>query len=329
MNRARALSRVFAAIAVLALTACAQQGGTRGDAASAGTMVPPVETVAQTTPAQDATGTNPATPAPVVANAAAQTPPSASASGNNSNAQTDGEAAYQALYGDTSSAPSSAQPWDPWEKYNRKVHALNNAVDHAMIHPVALTYAHVVPRPARIGVSNFFRNLTGPANVVNALLQGKPSQAGGSLFRFLVNSTFGVAGILDVATAIHIPDRNEDLGQTLAVWGWKRSRYLELPVFGPRTVRDAIGMVGDMPINPLRNSQSVAGQVVLRTINVIDIRAQLLSTDALREGAIDDYRLFRDAWWQRRNYQISGENSSDSAPLPDYLQTEPTSAKPN
>lgn len=307
MNRVHALPRLFALIVVLTLSACAQQGGTRGGAAAAaaGTVVPMPAATAENTPAQDTTNTNTTVPAP------------------------DAEATYQALYGDSASS-SSTQPWDPWEGFNRKMHAINNTVDHAMIHPVALTYAHVVPRPARVGVSNFFRNLTGPSNVLNSLLQGRPSQAGDSLFRFLVNSTFGVAGVFDVATAIHIPDRNNDFGRTFAHWGWKNSRYLELPVFGPRTVRDAAGMVADMPLNPLRNSQSLAGQVVLRTINVIDIRAQLLSTDALREGAFDDYRLFRDAWWQRRNYQISGEDSGDaSSTLPDYLRVEPMPAKPD
>lgn len=333
MVHARTLSRLLAAAFSLALSACAQQGAIHANgAAAAGTVIPAEGTgTAAPTTAQDAgaatttdtAATAAAAPTEAPAPVATKAAPAQSAA---STAST--EADYQALYGDTSGASTdqgSLQPWDPWEKFNRKMHAVNNTVDHAMIHPVALTYAHVVPRPLRTGVSNFFRNLGGPANVVNSLLQGKPSQAGGSLFRFLVNSTFGVGGLLDVATKIHIPDRSNDFGRTLAAWGWKNSRYLELPVFGPRTVRDAASMAVDMPLNPLRSSQSLVGQVALRTINVIDIRAQLLSTDAMREGAFDDYRLLRDAWWQRRNYQIQDDRASQGATeLPDYLQTAPT-----
>ncbi|MBW8824095.1 MAG: VacJ family lipoprotein [Xanthomonadales bacterium] len=292
----RTLPRLLAAAFALALAACAQQGGTRADAASAGIVVP-ADTTTATPQAPTAT--------PAI------------------------DADYQALYGDAGGTTAGAaqgtlQPWDPWEKFNRKMHAINSTVDHAMIHPVAVTYVHVVPRPLRTGVSNFFHNTGGPSNIINSLLQGKPSQAGNSLFRFLVNSTFGIGGLIDVATAIHIPDKSNDFGRTFATWGWKNSRYLELPVFGPRTVRDAVGGLGDIPLNPLPASHSLTGQVALRTINVINIRAQLLSTDALREGAVDDYRLLRDAWWQRRNYQLWGEDNADAgSQLPDYLQTTP------
>lgn len=312
----RILPRLLAAAFALALAACAQQGGTRTDSAAAGVVVPvPAETAATASPES--------VPAATVEPSSTQAQNTTAAAG---------DADYQALYGDASAhagaAQGTLQPWDPWEKFNRKMHAINTTVDHAMIHPVAVTYVHVVPRPLRTGVSNFFHNITGPSNIVNSLLQGKPSQAGTSLFRFLVNSTFGIGGLFDPATAIHIPDKSNDFGKTFAAWGWKNSRYLELPIFGPRTVRDAVGGLGDIPLNPLPASRSVVGQVALRTINVVNIRAQLLSTDALREGAFDDYRLLRDAWWQRRNYQLWGENNPDaSSQLPDYLQTTP--AKPD
>ncbi|MBS0225284.1 MAG: VacJ family lipoprotein [Proteobacteria bacterium] len=337
MIRARPLSRLLVAVFALALSACAQQGGTRTDTASTGTVVPaPVDTLAAET-AQPAS-VEAAAPIAAIAATADAKPATAPAPAQNpapaASADADADADFQAIYGDGAGVNAGAvaqgalQPWDPWEKFNRKMHAINSSVDHAMIHPVAVTYVHVVPRPLRTGVSNFFHNITGPSNIVNSLLQGKPSQAGNSLFRFLVNSTFGIGGLLDVATQIHIPDKSNDFGTTFATWGWKNSRYLELPVFGPRTVRDATGMIGDIPLTPLPASHSVVGQVALRTINVVNIRAQLLSTDALREGAVDDYRLLRDAWWQRRNYQIWGDNAQDaSSQLPDYLQTPP--AKPD
>lgn len=331
----RTLPRVaVAALFVLALSACAQQGGTRADTAAASGTVVSASTGTPAASTATPVTTEAATSAPTAASSAetrmTQAPARNPPPGNAAHA-TDADIDFQVLYGDAGGVNAGAaeggslQPWDPWEDFNRKMHAINSTVDHAMIHPVALTYVHVVPRPLRASVSNFFHNITGPSNVLNSLLQGKPSQAGDSLFRFLVNSTFGVGGLFDVATAIHIPDKSNDFGKTFATWGWKNSRYLELPIFGPRTVRDAAGGLAEIPLNPLPASRSVTGQVALRTINVINIRAQLLSTDALREGAVDDYRLLRDAWWQRRNYQLWGDNDSDaSSQLPDYLQKAPT-----
>ena len=101
-------------------------------------------------------------------------------------------------------------------------------------------YVKVVPRPLRLGVSNFFNNLGQPVSAVNALLQGKPKQAGQSLGRFVLNSTLGIGGIFDPASDAKLPQQSEDFGQTLGVWGWKRSRFVELPLFGPRTVRDTL-----------------------------------------------------------------------------------------
>ena len=358
MNFARALPRLAAvAVLPLALAACAERGNVRADAASAGIVIPDEDNASASSRAADATGQPVA--AAVVGNAtttsaagdavaaAPESTPSATGAGTteppprqaqatlSAKAAAAGsiDADYQALYGSTEGVNGGAaehgdvQPWDPWEKFNRRMHDINNAADRVLIHPVALTYAQVVPRPVRTGVGNFFRNLGGPSNILNSLLQGRPSQAGGSLFRFLVNSTFGVAGVFDVATVMHIPDKNNDFGRTFATWGWKNSRYLELPVFGPRTVRDAVGFAADMPLTPLRASQSLTGQIALRTITVIDIRAQLLSTDALRQGAVDDYRLLRDAWWQRRNYQLWGDNVDGASQLPGYLQPAPEPMK--
>ena len=244
---------------------------------------------------------------------------------------------FAALYGtpatpsadgaDATVAPAPGA-FDPWERYNRRVHHFNNGLDAHVLRPVALAYVKVVPALVRTGVGNFYRNLGQPVSIVNALLQGKPSQSADSLFRFLVNSTFGIAGILDPASALHIPGKNEDFGQTLATWGWRRSRYVELPVFGPRTVRDVFGMAGDAPLNPMREVHAEAGpQAAVTVLEVVNIRTNLLSTDSLRAGAEDDYTLYRDAWLQRRNYQIFGEDADDSdgvdGTLPNYLLTAP------
>ncbi|HEY4559563.1 MAG TPA: VacJ family lipoprotein [Lysobacter sp.] len=229
------------------------------------------------------------------------------------------ESDFDALYG-TSTAETGMAPgaYDPWEPYNRRMHRFNNAVDRRVAKPLANAYVKVVPRPVRSGVSNFFSNLGQPLAAINSLLQGRPKQAAHALGRFVVNSTLGIGGVFDPASDAKLEMPNEDFGQTLGVWGWKRSRYVELPLFGPRTLRDVVGMVGDAPLSPLRQVEADKVRVPLQGLQLVDLRAQLMSTDALREGAEDDYALVRDAWMQRRAYQIDGDRDDDS--LPDYLR---------
>ncbi|MBF6023208.1 MlaA family lipoprotein [Lysobacter niastensis] len=240
--------------------------------------------------------------------------------------RTQAEHDFDAIYGDygdpnlpTPAAPSPV--YDPWERYNRQMHRFNNAVDRGVARPLARGYVKVVPRPFRLGVSNFFNNLSQPVSAVNALLQGKPKQAGQSFGRFLLNSTLGIGGIFDPASDAKLPNKGEDFGQTLGVWGWRKSRYVELPLFGPRTLRDTFGMAGDAPLSPLRQVEADSTRIPLQGLQLVDVRAQLLATDSFREGAEDDYALVRDAWIQRRNYQIAGDRMKDQEEaLPDYLQ---------
>jgi len=186
----------------------------------------------------------------------------------------------------------------------------------------------VVPRPVRNGVHNFFGNLGQPLTVVNSLLQAKPGEAWDALGRFLINTTVGVAGVFDVASHDQVPNTREDFGQTLGVWGWKRSRYLELPLFGPRTVRDTFGLVGDAPLSPVQRIEDDKARIFLQGLRLVDVRTQLMSLDSLREGALDEYALFRDGWLQRRNYQISDEGERNRRKgrsdddLPPYLREE-------
>lgn len=242
---------------------------------------------------------------------------------------------FNALYGnaeydpvaDPTLPPGVEMPssYDPWEPFNRRVHDFNNFFDRLVATPLAKLYVKAIPRPVRLGVSNFFNNLGQPISTTNALLQGRPKDAGYSLLRFAVNSTLGVGGIFDVASRLKIPYRDEDFGQTLAVWGWRKSRYVELPIFGPRTVRDIFGMVGDVPLSPLRHIGKAKAQVALRTLQLGDIRARLFAVDRMREGAADDYALYRDAWLQRRNYQIMSDlrdKQLEDDGLPDYLDEE-------
>lgn len=247
---------------------------------------------------------------------------------------TQAELDYAAIYGNgelppeydpiadpTLPAPATQpQAYDPWEKMNRRVHRFNDAVDRGVAKPLAKAYIAVVPRPVRLGVGNFFNNLGQPVSAVNALLQGKPKQAGQAMGRFLLNSTLGIGGVFDPATSAKLPNKSEDFGQTLGVWGWKRSRYVELPLFGPRTIRDALGMAGDSPLSPIRGIEADTARVFLQGLQLVDVRTQLMAVDKMREGATDDYALVRDAWMQRRQYQIFGEAEESDESLPEYLR---------
>ncbi|AXK73730.1 VacJ family lipoprotein [Lysobacter sp. TY2-98] len=286
---------------------------------AADTEVPPATTEADAATSNATAASDTPPPQDANANPATETPVT------NSDAKAaEAEADFEALYGPTGSTDvtrgEAGVIWDPWEPYNRKIHRLNNAVDRYVAHPLAKAYVKVVPRPMRSGVSNFFSNLGQPITAVNALLQGKPKLAAHAAGRFLLNSTLGIGGIFDPATDAKLENGNEDFGQSLGVWGWRRSRYFELPLFGPRTLRDIVGMVGDAPLSPMRGLEEDKIRIPLQGLQLVDLRAQLMSTDALREGVQDDYTLVRDAWMQRRMYQINGEAGEN---LPDYLRDAP------
>jgi phospholipid-binding lipoprotein MlaA len=297
---------------------------------------PPVTTAPTPEPGVEPTAADTVDGAPAVAPADA-TATDAPAAAPDAAGRTAAELEYDALYGadrnaaqyDPVADPTLPAPanisgaYDPWERFNRKVHRLNNVVDRRVARPLARAYVRLTPRPVRLGVSNFFNNLGQPIAAVNALLQGKPKQAAQSLGRFVLNTTLGIGGVFDPASDTPLPNRSEDFGQTLGVWGWKRSRYLELPLFGPRTVRDVLGMVGDAPLSPLRQVEADRFRVPIQGLQLVDVRTQLLSTDSLREGVEDDYALVRDAWSQRRDYQIFGDRQLEGeTDLPDYLLDE-------
>jgi len=160
--------------------------------------------------------------------------------------------------------------------------------------------------------------------LVNSLLQGNPRGAANALGRFLLNSTVGIGGLFDVASKAKMPNRGEDFGQTLAVWGWQHSRYLEVPFLGPRTVRDVVGLIGDSRLRPVQYIEDDATRASLQALQLVALRAKLLSIEGLmRQGAVDEYVLFRDMWLQRRNYQINRIGQAQDAPpeqtLPHYL----------
>ena len=282
-------------------------------------------------PAADAsaaveTGAGTATPAP--GSDATQASPA-----KDDDASDDAETDFAAIYGNadadgTATGIVPATAYDPWEKYNRRVHAFNGAVDRSLARPLAQAYVSAVPRPIRAGIGNFFDNLGEPVTVVNSLLQGNPRGAVNALGRFLLNSTVGIGGLIDVADKAKMPNRGEDFGQTMAVWGWTRSRYIEVPFLGPRTLRDLFGLAADTPLRPIQYLEDDKTRVFLQGVQAVDLRARLLAIESLGEGAVDEYALFRDIWLQRRNYQIDSNNAGADPTTPPYLQDDPAPDAP-
>lgn len=243
---------------------------------------------------------------------------------------------FAAIYGDAA-APADGQGagtavLDPWEPMNRRVHAFNNAIDRAVIRPVARAYVAVVPQPVRAGVTNFFDNLGSPLAFANLLLQGRPGEAVETLGRFLVNTTVGIGGLFDPAgKQLKMHRHSADFGRTLARWGWQQSRYVELPFLGPHTLRDAFGEVGDISMSPLSYVEDDRTRISLQALRLTDLRAGLLSIDALREAAPDEYVLTRDAWLARRRYLVEGDRSHRDEgvdALPEYMMEDEPAATP-
>ena len=213
-------------------------------------------------------------------------------------------------------ADSGNDPRDPIESLNRQVFEFNDVVDRVLLKPVAQAYQYVLPEPVRDCISNMFSNLREPSNAVNNLLQGKPIDAASDLCRFVVNTTVGLAGCFDPARRMGLEKHNEDFGQTLGRWGLAAGPYLVVPIFGPSSVRDAIGVYGAEPyldlnfyIDNIRLRNSIIGA------RVVDQRAQLLETDDLISGAaLDKYRFIRDGYLQRRrNLVHDGSPPNDSS----------------
>ena len=203
-------------------------------------------------------------------------------------------------------------PADPWEGVNRGILKFNDEVDKYVLKPVAKGYQWITPEFLDIGISNFFSNLKDIGVSVNDFLQAKPKQGAMDGARFLVNTTVGVAGFIDVATMIDLPKHEEDFAQTLAVWGVPRGPYFVMPFYGPSSVRGVGGYIGDAALHPLTYTFFFAnpgvswGAVGLRTVEIIDVRADLLEVEAVAsEAAVDRYIFFRSAYMQRRDYLIS------------------------
>jgi phospholipid-binding lipoprotein MlaA len=185
----------------------------------------------------------------------------------------------------------------------------NEGLDKVIIKPVAKGYDAVLPQPVQTGVANFFSNIADVFIGVNNLLQGKPIQAVSDGGRFLVNTTIGIVGIFDPASHLGLEKHDEDFGQTFGRWGVGDGAYVVLPVFGPRTARDTIGLGFDVYADPVANVSHVPTRNTLLVVRTISDRADLLKADKIiEEAALDKYSYIRDAYLQRRRSLIYDGN---------------------
>ncbi len=206
-----------------------------------------------------------------------------------------------------------ARKEDPLEPWNRQVYKFNDALDQALLKPVATAYKNVTPQPVRKGVSNFFGNIKDAWSVVNNTLQLKGQNAADSLSRFGINTFLGLGGIFDIASELGIERHTKDFGHTLGYWGVPSGPYIVLPLLGPSTLRDTAALPVDtqgnlithIPDNDVRNTLIVTG--------VIDTRAKLLGASAmLEEVALDKYTFTRDTYLQYRRNAIYDGNPPET-----------------
>ena len=195
---------------------------------------------------------------------------------------------------------------DPLEPLNKDIYRFNISIDKALMKPVAIRYDKATKGPVRKGISNFFQNLGEPRSMLNSFLQGKLNEGMISIARFTINSTFGIGGLIDVAGMSGAPFHDGDFGQTLGVWGWKKSNYIMLPLLGPSNARDTIGQIVDFFSYPLLYYNHEPARTGMYIMKLVDARANALgTTDILNTAAGDqEYQFVREAYRQHRDSQI-------------------------
>ncbi|CAA0098365.1 putative phospholipid-binding lipoprotein MlaA [Halioglobus japonicus] len=213
---------------------------------------------------------------------------------------------------------------DPWEPMNRRIFSFNESLDEYVLLPAAKGYRFVMPDPAEKGVTNFISNVYEFNSIFNSLLQGRPGNALQSTARFLVNSTVGLLGLIDVATPMGIEHSPADFGQTLYTWGVDSGPYVVLPMFGPRTVRGSAGYL----VDTYTSLPGLPGVIEDRewaylfwAVEAVDLRANLIDADELVTG--DRYIFIRNAYLQRREFFLTGElndSFTEQEQPEDYLE---------
>jgi len=200
---------------------------------------------------------------------------------------------------------------DPWEGFNRKMYAFNDTADKAVIRPVAVAYRKVTSANMRRIVSNFFSNIRMPITIVNDLLQAEPKEALRNTGRFAINTTLGFAGLFDPASKMKLPPSETDFGVTLAKWGLPEGPYLVLPLVGSTTVRDVWRLPADRALDPLgwyarHHDLKFHAEELPSLMYLVTLRARGLDAESLLDGVYDPYVFYRDAYRQRRLYDIYG-----------------------
>ncbi|MGF6612013.1 phospholipid-binding lipoprotein MlaA [Paraburkholderia sp. WSM4175] len=224
---------------------------------------------------------------------------------------------------------------DPFEGLNRTIFTVNDKIDQYALKPVAQGYVWVTPQPVRDSVTNFFSNIGDVYIAANNLLQLRIADGVSDIMRIVINTLFGVGGLFDVATLAKLPKHDNDLGLTLGHYGVPAGPYLVLPLFGPSTVRDAVGSLGNYYVNPISYVDPPGLSWALYGLNIVNTRANLLGASNLLEGAaLDKYSFVRNAYLQRRQYLLSDNRRrpqelpsyDEEAPLPKYDEGEPGEA---
>lgn len=219
-----------------------------------------------------------------------------------------GTAAWSLLFALLASSPAALAA-DPWEKTNIRIYAFNKFFDGWLLRPVAVAYNTVMPNIVRKGVGNFFSNIDDVNVLANDLLQLKLRDAATDSGRLLINTTVGMAGIIDVASSVGLIKNEEDFGQTFGRWGVGAGPYVVLPFFGPSSARDSVGFVLDTLFNPIQYYQQDEARTTLTALSFIDDRASVLSMEGLISG--NEYLFVREAYLQQREYLVNDGAYSD------------------
>ena len=208
-----------------------------------------------------------------------------------------------------SCAAYSAENSDPWEKTNRKIYTFNKRLDTYALKPIAKGYRAITPQPVDDSITRFFDNLKEPLVAINNGLQGKGGQAANDVGRFVVNTVTSL-GFFDVANKVGLSRHQEDFGQTFGKWGSPSGAYLMLPFLGSSSVRDALAKPFDTLVNPRNLVKDNAANVGLFTLEVVDLRADVIPLEKIIEG--DEYVLLRDVYLQRRNFLVHDGQVKDT-----------------
>jgi phospholipid-binding lipoprotein MlaA len=198
---------------------------------------------------------------------------------------------------------------DPWEKFNRTMYTFNDAADRAVIRPVAAGYRKITSSNVRRVVGNFYDNIKMPITIANNVLQGDPRRAAKNTGRFVVNTTLGFAGLFDPASEMSLPLDETDFGVTLAKWGVPEGPFLVLPLVGSTTVRDFWRLPVDQYFDPLSwyakgHDFNYNAEYLPSVFYLVTLRARGIEAEGLLEGVYDPYVFYRDAYRQRRLYEI-------------------------